>query len=139
MQKRFSQLGFTLIELLVVISIIGILIALGTASYSTAQKKGRDAKRESDMKSVQNALEQYHSIHGSYPIAENCGASDITEVLPAGYPTDPKSGDAYSLTCESTGNTYCICATLDQAGTGNASDTNCSFGTGDYFCVANLQ
>ena len=50
--------GFTLLELLVVIGIISILVALGTASYSTAQKKARDAKRKGDVRSIINAFEQ---------------------------------------------------------------------------------
>jgi len=140
MHKRFTQWGFTLIELLVVISIIGILMALGTASYTTAQKKGRDAKREADLKGLQNALEQYNSLHGTYPTVSNCVAADISEVLPAGFPTDPKTGNAYPATCDASGLTYCICAQLEQAGTGNATDTACNFGAaGNYTCVTNLQ
>ncbi|NCO89124.1 type II secretion system protein, partial [Candidatus Roizmanbacteria bacterium] len=38
--------AFTLLEILVVIGIISIMVAMGTASYSTAQKKARDAKRK---------------------------------------------------------------------------------------------
>ena len=142
MHKRFAQLGFTLIELLVVISIIAILMALGTASYTTAQKKGRDAKREADMKSLQSAMEQYNSLHGAYPTDSNCAATDIEEVLPAGFPTDPKTGNDYYRACEATGSTYCICGELDQADTGNSMDSACNFGTGtgaDYYCVTNLQ
>ena len=138
MHKRFHQWGFTLIELLVVISIIGILIALGTASYTTAQKKGRDAKRQADMKAVQDALDQYKSIHGQYPTNEDCSASDITEVLPAGFPTDPKDGTSYYLSCEASTDTFCACAHLDQAGTGNATNSDCEFGSdGDFFCTVN--
>lgn len=141
MHKRFHQWGFTLIELLVVISIIGILIALGTASYTTAQKKGRDAKRQADMKAVQSALEQYNSIHGVYP-PNDTEDTDLLEVLPAGWPTDPKTGLAYPKTFDTAAGSYCICAQLDQEGTGNATDASCSFGQGadsDYFCVTNLM
>lgn len=146
MHKRFSHRGFTLIELLVVISIIGILIALGTASYSTAQRKGRDAKRQSDIKAVQNALEQYNSLKGAYPTNSNCSAADITTVLPGGYPTDPKTGVAYAMRCSVTGDAYCICAQLDENGTGNATttatSTTCNYGTGssaNWYCLSNLQ
>lgn len=61
--------GFTLIELLVVIAIIGILASIVLASLNTARKKGRDARRISDMKQVQLALELYYDANGSqYPI-----------------------------------------------------------------------
>lgn len=59
--------GFTLIELLVVISIIAILTAVATVSYVNAQEKGRDNKRKSDLKAVQQALEMYFNQNGQYP------------------------------------------------------------------------
>src|SRR3990167_5250220 len=66
--NKLQKNGFTLMELLVVISIIAILISIGLTSFSTAQKKARDSKRKSDIKEVQNALEQYYSVCGSlYP------------------------------------------------------------------------
>ncbi|MBI2327901.1 prepilin-type N-terminal cleavage/methylation domain-containing protein [Candidatus Curtissbacteria bacterium] len=65
--------GFTLIELLVVISIIAILIAAGTFSWTNAQQKGRDAKRKTDLKSVQQALELYLQTYGRYPTADASG------------------------------------------------------------------
>lgn len=59
--------GFTLIELLVVISIIAILMAVATVSYTNAQQKSRDNKRKSDLKAVQQALELYFQQNGKYP------------------------------------------------------------------------
>jgi prepilin-type N-terminal cleavage/methylation domain-containing protein len=59
--------GFTLIELLVVISIIAILVAAATASWRNAQMKGRDGKRKTDLKAVQQALENYLQTYGRYP------------------------------------------------------------------------
>lgn len=61
--------GFTLIELLITISIIGILAALGFASYSSAQVKARDSQRKSDAAQVQRALELYKSDIKTYPIS----------------------------------------------------------------------
>ena len=62
-----SKLGFTLIELLVVMTIIAILIAAVSASFTNAQMKSRDGKRKSDLKSVQQALEIYMQRNGKYP------------------------------------------------------------------------
>ncbi|QQG43265.1 MAG: prepilin-type N-terminal cleavage/methylation domain-containing protein [Candidatus Daviesbacteria bacterium] len=63
--------GFTLIELLVVISIIGILSSIGIVSYSTILKNSRDARRQSDIKAIQSALEQYRADHSFYPTSLN--------------------------------------------------------------------
>lgn len=134
--------GFTLVEMLIVIAIIAILISLGVVSFSSAQKKGRDSKRRADMKAVQAAWEQYYADNnGSYPATCAVG----TTYLPAGLPTDPKNLDpsVYDFSnAHCTASTYCFC-TLLESGTGNAaaaaSGATCSFGTGSYFCVGNLQ
>jgi len=61
------QKGFTLIELLVVIAIIGILSSVVLASLNSARKKSRDARRVSDVKQMQLALELYFDSNGGYP------------------------------------------------------------------------
>jgi general secretion pathway protein G len=61
--------GFTLLELLVVMAIIGILAAIGIASYGTVQSKARDARRKSDLENVARALEMYRNDVGNYPDA----------------------------------------------------------------------
>ena len=65
--KNLPQSAFTLVELLVAVAIIGILAAIGTFGYTTAVKLARDAKRQSDLKVIQSALEQYHSDQHFYP------------------------------------------------------------------------
>jgi len=59
--------GFTLIELLVVIAIIGLLATLAVISLNNARAKSRDAKRVSDIRQVQTALELYFSDNDLYP------------------------------------------------------------------------
>lgn len=138
--KLKSQIlrGFTLLELMVVIAIIGILISISTAAYTSAQKKSRDSRRTGDLKSIQNAFEQYYADNSKYPLSSSCTVS--ASYLPAGIPKDPKTGVTYPITCDATGSTYCSCATLEGSATsGNATDTNCTFGAGAYYCVKNLQ
>lgn len=132
--------GFTLIELLIVIALIGILTAVASVSYGAVQKRARDSRRVSDLKSVQNAFEQYYADNSNgYP--ESCDID--SSYLANGIPTDPKSNTSYKQTddqdavCTTTG--YCLCAHLENAG-GNASDAQCSKATGgDHYCVWQLQ
>lgn len=66
--KKTNKKGFTLIEMLVVISLIGILAALATVSFSSSQKQARDAARKSDLRQYQNAIEAYGNLtSGLYP------------------------------------------------------------------------
>lgn len=107
MNIRIGRKGFTLLELLVVIGIISILVAVGSTSYSAAQKKARDARRKADLRSVKNAMEQYYTLcNGSYPAtgAGNILPGSITTATPAcsiattimaQTPRDPKTGGAY--------------------------------------------
>src|SRR3990167_5319557 len=69
--------GFTLIELLVVIAIIGVLSTLAVVSLNNARQKSRDAKRVSDVKQVQTALELYFVDKSTYPV-QGTTASPIT-------------------------------------------------------------
>jgi prepilin-type N-terminal cleavage/methylation domain-containing protein len=142
-----SSKGFSLLELLVVISIIGILIAITSVAFSTAQKKARDARRRGDIKAISNAFEQYAAQNdGAYTSGcANMTIANGVELLPGGIPMDPKWGVSYSASCWSDTTSYCVCALLETKG-GNATgaDSTCSTlgATGannDYYCLKNLQ
>lgn len=128
--------GFTLLEILVVISIIGILIALGASAYSVAQQKSRNARRQGDMKQMQNAFEQYYAANSSQYSANGSNCNGMAGQFPSGsLPTDPKPSQSY--TCTGSTSTYCACAQLESE-TGN-SGAGCAYGGSGYFCVSNLQ
>lgn len=59
--------GFTLIELLVVIAIIGVLATVVLGSLNAARSRSRDAKRQLDIHSINNALTMYYDDHQAYP------------------------------------------------------------------------
>ena len=69
--KQNSKSGFTLVELLVVIAILGILSTIGLVVFSSAQMRGRDTQRKSDLKQISNALEIYYNDYGVYPASLN--------------------------------------------------------------------
>ena len=71
--KFLKHRGFSLIELLVVIAIIAMLVTAGTVSWRNAQIKSRDAKRKTDLKTVQEALERYYTYYGEYPRSTTAG------------------------------------------------------------------
>ena len=69
---RFSKIrkdsrGFTLVELLVVIAIIGILASIILSSLGSAKAQARDARRISDIKEIQLALELYYDANNVFP------------------------------------------------------------------------
>jgi type II secretion system protein G len=136
--RKYINKGFTLLELLVVIAIIGILVAIGTASYTTAQKKSRDARRQSDLKAIQNAMEQCYSLDTQYPVsitggsALGCAVSGETVMVEV--PVDPRDS-SLDYNFSSDGAIYSICADLEADGFG----TDDSDSDTDDFCVYNLQ
>lgn len=143
-----NKLGaFTLLELLVVIAIMAILISLGVASFSNAQRKSRDSRRREDIKAVQNGLEQYYADHnGSYPTGTTMSGvitNATTAYFPAGAPVDPKNVNPHQYTATSNSSSYCVCARLETDGVGNANaptSSSCNYGgTKNFFCVSNLQ
>lgn len=116
--------GFTLIELLVVIAIIGLLATIVTASLSTVQAKARDARRTSDINSLQKALSLYASNNdGLYPI--NVATSTLTNESTVGsaliaaetIPTMPKDPTdpayTYQYASNSIGSSYSIAFCLE--------------------------
>jgi len=79
--------GFTLIELLVVIAIIGLLSSVILSSVNSARAKARDARRMSDLRQMQKAVENYATANGSYP-----STADAWWGFCATYGSHPQTG-----------------------------------------------
>ncbi len=124
-----KQEGFTLIELLVVIAIIGILSSVVLASLNSARQKSRDARRISDVKQIQLALELYFDSNANYPTS----TAALTPTYIATNPIDPQSKAIYSYAALGSGSTcssYHLGATLEgTTHTALDSDIDASTGT----------
>ena len=120
--------GFTLIELLVVIAIIGVLASMALASLNSARLKARDARRVSDVRQLQVALELFYNSQPTpkYPAASAlCDANTAygLEVLVAGgflpqVPRDPNAAPncyRYTANISSPRSAYHLGATMEEA------------------------
>lgn len=126
-KKRLTG-GFTLIELLVVIAIIGVLASIVLASLNSARRKSRDARRITDIKQIQLALELYFDSQSPTPQYPPAVAPDgppctngggLNVLATGGYipqvPLDPQGG-CYKYTSVGSGTrtTYHLAATLEE-------------------------
>ncbi len=93
-----NKKGFTLIELLVVVAIMGLLAALAVIALNTARARARDARRVSDIKQIQTALELFYMDLYKYP-------ADPTDNLIEDECLD-EDGFTESADCDAGGTTY---------------------------------
>ena len=100
-----SDKGFTLIEVMVTVAIIGLLATIVLVSLNGGRGKTRDARRISDIKQIQTALELYLETCTRYPaqLAPITGTScehDANIPLPnppmGRVPTDPGTSANYN-------------------------------------------
>ena len=150
--SRNDARGFTLIELLIVIAIIGVLASIILASVSSARQKSRDARRLTDIKQIQNALELYYDSQVSeYPLAsttcDDTYANGLEELVTGGFiptvPRDPLPNAGGTLKCyfyttndTSPRKAYHLGAMLeDTANPALASDKNCDSTDNDPVCA----
>jgi prepilin-type N-terminal cleavage/methylation domain-containing protein len=121
--------GFTLIELLIALAIIGILAGVIISAATAVGRNTRDAKRLSDLRSIQSSLQQYYADQNYYPLVGTSGTgvldlSDDTLTNPTGtitytttLPKDPSSSGPYIYvplttsgltTCDNTAANLCL-------------------------------
>ncbi len=143
-KKLWGIRGFTLIELLVVIAIIGVLASIVLASLNSARRKSRDARRITDIKQLQLALELYFDGEGNnYPTAL---AALATEGYIPTVPQDPlggtgtcRPGYCYAYPSGTTRTTYHLGAQQeDAANVALNNDKDCDSSDNNPVCVSGV-
>src|SRR5271170_5409527 len=126
-----SNKGFTIVELLIVIVVIGILALLVITTYSGIQAKARNAKRQSDIKSLQTQVEAFFSQNGYYPsrtdmnssswLATNMKSLDQNALIDPSNPTQSKT-----LVAAPVAKSYSYAPTQSDGATScESADTGC--------------
>jgi prepilin-type N-terminal cleavage/methylation domain-containing protein len=111
--------GFTLIELLVVIAIIGLLSTLAVISLTGARSKARDARRTSDLRAWQSALEVYRTDNNDKIPTATTTYTAVLQSL-SNYLTprlddpNPNSSYIYCGTTTATSSSYLLYANLEN-------------------------
>ena len=105
-KKNVFKKGFTLIELLVVVAIISLLSSVVFASLGSARAKARDARRKSDLHTLEVAILSYYTDRGIFPSDGNTYngvpwtpqfSSDlITNNYISSMPIDPLNTSVYN-------------------------------------------
>lgn len=132
--------GFTLIELLVVIAIIGLLSTLAVVALNNARAKSRDAKRVSDIKQIQTALELRFVDENGYPsqaTAITLGPPNYNCLTSAGFVASCGTDTVYmgQVPANPTpgGTSYQYCSTT------RAAPTTCAASTESYMITFSLE
>jgi prepilin-type N-terminal cleavage/methylation domain-containing protein len=128
--KKRSQ-GFTIVELLIVIVVIGILALLVITTYSGIQAKARNAKRQSDIQSLQTQIEAFFSQNGYYPSLTdmNSGSWLGTNMksLDQNALTDPSNtSQSKTLVATPTAKSYSYAVTNSSGSSCESDDTTCA-------------
>lgn len=134
MNKASQKRGFTLVEILIVVAIIATLASVALVGLGPVQRSGRDTRRISDLRQVQNGVELYYAKCGYYPgdAQKDTDCSGFTSIggSKAGWdtltaalvdsslgvskvPNDPRSGESY-VYGSTTGSSYVLGATLEN-------------------------
>lgn len=153
LKLKKTKKAFTLIEILVVLGIIGVILGLGFASYSSAQKKARDAKRASDINQIQNAFEQYYSIcNYVYPVDDTGGlpkavptsiiCDENSNIIMRNVPLDPLGNQYQVVAADTSKSTYTICPPpVRDIGNNNYRTEigDCKYPDNPFCCASNQQ
>lgn len=141
-----NQKGFSLVEILITLGIIALVSGIALGLAASLKKTTNDARRQSDLKEIQSALQLFYADHQTYPLANELpfgglfDSRDSQKIYSKVVPTDPVKPGGYcylplpqvnspiSAACTLATQSchyYVLCANLESPTAGVAA-CNCS-------------
>ena len=85
-----NQKGFATLEVIMMVVVIGILATIAVPRFTDVTTKANTAKIQSDLSTIDTAIQMYYMDKGEYPSA----ISDLVDKYLMDEPTPP-TGEAY--------------------------------------------
>lgn len=131
-----NQRGFATLEIIMVVVIIGILATIAVPNFSNVTEKANTAKIQSDLTTIDTAIQMYYMENGKYP-------SKVSELTDAGYlmdtPTPPKGSAFVNGKSTEIGTEYTIIDKTIGSGASAKTTKRAAIGTnvaGDFSITA---
>jgi prepilin-type N-terminal cleavage/methylation domain-containing protein len=95
--RRQSRRGFSLLELLAVVTILGIIAVVVIPRISVSSATAKTNANNQNRAEINSAVERWYFNTGTWPANDLSDIGADTNYFPAGMPTNPVDGSAYSL------------------------------------------
>lgn len=114
-----------------VVTIIAVITVVGLVSFTGANKKARDSRRQADLEKMRIALEMARQVGTTYPAASAELPTGLVPDFIQVMPVDPKSG-SYRYAVAGGQYTFTLDAKMEDLGS-----TNGDYGGGYNYRVTN--
>lgn len=89
--------GFSLLELLAVVTILAIIAVVVIPRISVSSSTAKANANIQNKAEINSAVERWYFEEGTWPANDLSDIGADTDYFPAGLPTNPVDGSAYSL------------------------------------------
>src|SRR3990170_6684638 len=95
--RKGKRSGFSLMELLAVVTILGIIAAIIVPRVTVSSDTAKQKVNAHNKATINAAVERWYIEKGSWPANNLSDIGADVNYFPAGIPTNPVDGSAYTL------------------------------------------